>query len=49
MYILKYQDCCGKVHIRKYKNIGCAISKLFKITGWYKNGILVNEKGDGVL
>lgn len=43
MYILEYRDWCGNLHTKKYKNIGCAISKFFKIKGWYKNGTLTKD------
>lgn len=37
-YKLIFKDYCGNIHTKIYKNIGCAISKCFKIHSHYKNG-----------
>ena len=50
MYIVKWRDCCGSEHIKKYKTIGRAIKKCFEVDGWYKNSECIRESdGEKIL
>lgn len=40
-YKVIWQDFCGNVHEKKYKNVGISIKKCFSVYGWYKNGQVI--------
>lgn len=40
-YKVIWQDWCGNVHEKFYKNVDTSIKKCFSICGWYKNGKVI--------